>query len=172
MILSGNIGDLYYATTGSAAVDLRSRVNCSLQPTFQTRILADLVNIIRGADSLFEIQQALTIHLENQMYSNGPVVIPTGVYVEEAHATEHVFIVPRSGLALRYSITVFNTPGLVDADYPEEIGVILINHGVEPFQIKVGDRIAQMILMGHHKFRNIPAKDETRTGGFGSTGVK
>ncbi|MBO8170964.1 MAG: dUTP diphosphatase [Bacillaceae bacterium] len=82
---------------------------------------------------------------------------------------------PRSGLALKKGITCLNSPGTVDADYRGEVGVILINHGEESFDINRGDRIAQMV------FQYVPAvrleeaddlPDSLRgSGGFGHTGV-
>ena len=53
---------------------------------------------------------------------------------------------PRSGLAAKHGVTVLNTPGTIDADYRGEVKVILINHGGEPFEIRRGDRVAQMVV--------------------------
>lgn len=82
---------------------------------------------------------------------------------------------PRSGLALKKGITVLNTPGTIDADYRGEIGVILINHGTEWFDIKIGDRIAQMVIAKHERaeFEEVDelGRTERGIGGFGSTGV-
>lgn len=81
---------------------------------------------------------------------------------------------PRSGLALKHGVTVLNSPGTIDADYRGEVGVILINHGSEPFTIRRGDRIAQMIVSPFVQadFRPASALSETGrgTGGFGSSG--
>jgi dUTP pyrophosphatase len=83
---------------------------------------------------------------------------------------------PRSGLAAKRGVTVLNTPGTIDADYRGEVGVILINHGKEPFDIEKGDRIAQMVISKLTKFqvKQVKTLDETKRGqgGFGSTGVK
>ncbi len=83
---------------------------------------------------------------------------------------------PRSGLALKKGITVLNSPGTIDADYRGEIGVILANLGNEPFTIRRGDRIAQMVVapVSRVVWRSIDALDETArgAGGFGSTGTK
>jgi dUTP pyrophosphatase len=82
---------------------------------------------------------------------------------------------PRSGLALKKGVTVLNSPGTIDAGYRGEVGVILINLGREPFAIKPGDRIAQIVLapVTQAEIREAAAIDETDrgTGGFGSTGV-
>ena len=81
---------------------------------------------------------------------------------------------PRSGLALRHGVTVLNSPGTIDADYRGEVGVLLINHGQEPFTVERGDRFAQMVLapvtQGH--FDVVAELDDTGrgTGGYGSTG--
>jgi dUTP pyrophosphatase len=81
---------------------------------------------------------------------------------------------PRSGLALKTGVTVLNSPGTIDADYRGEIGVILINHGSDPFEIRRGDRIAQMIVARHGRVDWLPEEDLTDTfrgvGGFGHTG--
>jgi dUTP pyrophosphatase len=81
---------------------------------------------------------------------------------------------PRSGLALKHGVTCLNSPGTVDSDYRGEVGVILINHGQEPFVIQRGERIAQMIIARHEQATmvEVGALDETArgAGGFGSTG--
>ncbi len=81
---------------------------------------------------------------------------------------------PRSGLALKHGITCMNSPGTIDSDYRGEVGVILINHGQEPFVIRRGERIAQMVIARHEQARmvEVEALDETArgAGGFGSTG--
>ena len=81
---------------------------------------------------------------------------------------------PRSGLALKHGITVLNSPGTIDADYRGEVGVILINHGQEPFTVQRGDRIAQMIIAPfvQASFEVADSLDDTErgAGGFGSSG--
>ena len=83
---------------------------------------------------------------------------------------------PRSGLALKFGITVLNTPGTIDADYRGEVGVILINHGKAPFTVSRGDRIAQMIIAPfvQANFEAVSELSETQrgSGGFGSSGRK
>ncbi len=81
---------------------------------------------------------------------------------------------PRSGLALRHGITIANAPGTIDADYRGELQVILINLGQEPFEIRHGERIAQLVLapVAHlhtHLVDDLPPAARG-TGGFGSTG--
>jgi dUTP pyrophosphatase len=85
-------------------------------------------------------------------------------------------IVPRSGLAARYGITIVNSPGLIDAGYRGELKVILLNTGHEPYQIEVGSRIAQLVVvqvdLGEPQFvEALPdSLDGRDQGGFGSTG--
>ncbi len=81
---------------------------------------------------------------------------------------------PRSGLALKHGVTVLNSPGTIDADYRGEVSVILINHGTEPFVIRRGERIAQLIVAPVVRAQLTLAVVLTETsrnaGGFGSTG--
>jgi len=84
-------------------------------------------------------------HSFNWIYPRESKLIPTGISIElpKYHEAQ---IRPRSGLALNHMITVLNSPGTIDQDYRNEIGVILINHGKEEFIINQGDRIAQMVI--------------------------
>lgn len=81
---------------------------------------------------------------------------------------------PRSGLALRFGVTLLNSPGTIDADYRGPVGVILINLGNEPFVVRRGERIAQLIVapVVRAVFDDVAAHEETAraAGGFGSTG--
>ena len=81
---------------------------------------------------------------------------------------------PRSGLAIKHGITVANAPGTIDSDYRGEMKVILINHGLEPYEIRRGDRIAQAVLcpVVRASWLEVHELDETARGegGFGSTG--
>ncbi|HZV18218.1 MAG TPA: dUTP diphosphatase [Sphingobium sp.] len=83
---------------------------------------------------------------------------------------------PRSGLALKHGISLANTPGTIDSDYRGELKVILINLGAEPFEIRRGDRIAQLVVTPVQIGRMIEVADLDETargiGGFGSTGVR
>lgn len=82
---------------------------------------------------------------------------------------------PRSGLALRHGVTVLNTPGTIDADYRGEVKVVLVNFGEDPFTVRPGDRIAQLIIAPIAKatLRIAVSLDPTDrgAGGYGSTGV-
>lgn len=79
---------------------------------------------------------------------------------------------PRSGMALKAGITVLNTPGTIDNSYRKEIGIILINHGHEPYTINKGDKIAQMLIrsLTPSKMEVVEYVEDTGRGGFGSTG--
>ncbi|MDP3079973.1 MAG: dUTP diphosphatase [Brevundimonas sp.] len=100
-------------------------------------------------------------------------LVPTGLKIalEPGHEAQ---VRPRSGLALKHGLTCLNSPGTIDSDYRGEIGVILINHGQEPFVIRRGERIAQMVIARHEQATmvEVAALDETArgAGGFGSTG--
>ncbi len=81
---------------------------------------------------------------------------------------------PRSGLAIKHAVTVVNAPGTIDSDYRGEVKVLLINHGREPFVIKVGERVAQLVIAPviQAELVEVDALSETErgAGGFGSTG--
>lgn len=100
--------------------------------------------------------------------------IPTGVAIELSDGYE-AQIRPRSGLALRHGITLVNSPGTIDPDYRGEIAIILINHGNEPFTVKSGDRIAQMVFTRFVRVDLHEVEDlgDTMRGenGFGHTGI-
>ncbi len=101
-------------------------------------------------------------------------LIPTGFAIQLPVGFE-AQIRPRSGLAVKHGVTVLNSPGTIDADYRGEVGVVLINHGAEPFNVTRGMRIAQLVIAPVNKaqWREVDALDETRRGdgGFGSTGT-
>jgi dUTP pyrophosphatase len=101
--------------------------------------------------------------------------VPTGIAIALPIGFE-AQIRPRSGLALRHGVTVLNAPGTIDADYRGEVGVILINHGTEPFAVSRGMRIAQLIVapVGRALFDETDRLPPTGrgAGGFGSTGLK
>lgn len=102
-------------------------------------------------------------------------LIPTGLKLALPVGYE-LQVRPRSGLALKYGITVLNSPGTVDSDYRGDVGVILINLGSEPFTINHGDRIAQAVISKYEviKWNLVESLDETErgSGGFGHSGVE
>jgi dUTP pyrophosphatase len=93
------------------------------------------------------------------------VAIPAGYEIQ---------VRPRSGLALKHGVTCLNTPGTIDADYRGEVKVILANLGAEPFEVKRGERVAQLVPaeVTTARFLEVETLDETDrgAGGFGSTG--
>ncbi|MBV2359971.1 dUTP diphosphatase [Thalassococcus sp. CAU 1522] len=101
-------------------------------------------------------------------------LVPTGLRIAVPEGFE-VQLRPRSGLALKYGITLPNSPGTVDSDYRGPLGVIVMNAGDEPFEITHGDRIAQMVVapVVRAAFDLVDRLDDTArgAGGFGSTGV-
>ena len=100
-------------------------------------------------------------------------IIPTGLFMALPLGYE-AQVRPRSGLAVKYGLTVLNSPGTIDADYRGEIGVILVNLSNADFTIKNGERVAQMVIAKHEraKWNLVQSLSETSrgTGGFGSTG--
>lgn len=131
-------------------------------PTYATALSA-------GMDLRANIDEDITLlPMQRQL-------VPTGLYIALPEGYE-AQIRPRSGLALKHGITVLNTPGTVDADYRGEIMVLLINFSNEPFIVKDGERIAQMIVAKHEQvnFELTETLDETErgAGGYGHTGLK
>ncbi len=100
-------------------------------------------------------------------------LIPTGLILEIPEGYEGQ-VRPRSGLAVKHGITVLNSPGTIDADYRGEVKVILINLGDEPFILKRGERIAQLVIAPITRATLVEVEEITATargeGGFGSTG--
>ena len=120
-----------------------------------------------GAD-LYAISELVLAPGERALVKTGlAIALPNG-YVGLVH--------PRSGLGLKNGISVVNTPGTIDAGYRGEIGVVLINHDLhESFQVKKGDRIAQLVIQkvenAQFKVVNQLPESERAAGGYGSTGV-
>ena len=119
----------------------------------------------------------LKANIENEIVlgSLERVVVPTGLFIELPQGYE-AQIRPRSGLAAKFGISIPNSPGTIDADYRGEIGVILVNLSKEPFVIKPGERVAQMVVAKHEtvEWESVEVLEESKrgTGGFGSTGTK
>jgi dUTP pyrophosphatase len=100
-------------------------------------------------------------------------LVPTGLTLALPQGYE-AQVRPRSGLAAKHGVTVLNAPGTVDADYRGEIGVLLINHGEAPFEVRRGERIAQMVIAPVVRAELVATATLSATdrgsGGFGSTG--
>lgn len=102
-------------------------------------------------------------------------LIPTGLYIEMPEGYE-AQVRPRSGLAIKYGVTVLNSPGTIDADYRGEICVELINLSNTPFTIEPGERIAQLVFNKYEQAKFVKVEELSETergeGGFGHTGNK
>jgi dUTP pyrophosphatase len=101
-------------------------------------------------------------------------LIPTGISVAIPEGFEGQ-IRPRSGLAFHHGIGLINAPGTIDSDYRGEIGILVINLGKEPFTIRDGDRVAQMVITEVHRavlevVDDLPGS-QRQEGGFGHTGI-
>ena len=103
-------------------------------------------------------------------------LVPTGLVMALPPGFEGQ-VRPRSGLALRHGLTVLNAPGTIDADYRGEVQVLLINHGETPFELRRGERIAQLLVASVESWTWIPEPSlealggtERGGGGYGSTG--
>ena len=122
-----------------------------------------------GAD----IRANLADRGEITLAAGARALVPTGLRLEIPHGYE-VQLRPRSGLALKHGVTLPNSPGTIDADYRGPLGVIVMNAGSEPFTVKHGERIAQMVVAPIVQARFELAETLSDTvrgaGGFGSTG--
>ncbi len=100
-------------------------------------------------------------------------LVPTGLHVELPEGYE-MQIRPRSGLAIKHGLTLLNTPGTIDADYRGEIKIIVANLSSEPYELKPGERIAQMVVSRFTQVEWEPVQELSQTergaGGFGHTG--
>lgn len=101
-------------------------------------------------------------------------LVPTGLFLELPVGFE-AQVRPRSGLALKHNLSLTNSPGTIDAGYRGEVGVIMFNPGPAAFQVRRGDRIAQMVIAELAAVELVPAEELSETqrgaGGFGSTGI-
>jgi dUTP pyrophosphatase len=121
-----------------------------------------------GADVRAAVRDDLTL------LPGARALVPAGFSLAVPEGYE-VQVRPRSGLALRSGVSLLNTPGTIDSDYRGPVGVILVNFGTEPFTVRRGDRIAQLVLAPVARARYEEAADLEDTvrsaGGFGSTGA-
>ncbi len=131
-------------------------------PNYQTEFSA-------GMDLRANIDQSITLN------SLERVLVPTGLFIELPAGFE-AQVRPRSGLAYKHGLTVLNSPGTIDADYRGEVKVLLVNLSNESFEVKDGERIAQMIVTAHAHVKweeeNILTETKRGAGGYGSTGVQ
>jgi dUTP pyrophosphatase len=122
-----------------------------------------------GLDLLAAVPEQMPVVLAPGRHA----MIPTGLVIALPDGFE-AQVRPRSGLAAKHGVTVLNSPGTVDADYRGEINVLLVNLGSEPFTIRRGERIAQMVIAPVTRAELVRAvslsSTERGSGGFGSTG--
>ena len=122
-----------------------------------------------GMDLRANIESPITLHPMER------TLVPTGIRIELPEGYE-AQVRPRSGLALKYGITVLNTPGTIDSDYRGELKVLLVNLSNDDFVVNAGERVAQMVIARHETatWEEVKVLDETERGegGYGHTGVK
>jgi len=120
-------------------------------------------------DAAFDLRS----RVEMELPVGRSVLVPTGLFLELPVGYE-AQVRPRSGLALKHDLMLTNSPGTVDAGYRGEVGIIMYNAGKQPFPVRRGDRIAQMVIAKLPEVELELADDLTETGrgagGFGSTG--
>ena len=126
-----------------------------------------------------EVNEEVKVHtiLESDYITLQPkerVLIPTG-WKMQCPKDMSIDFIPRSGIAWKEGVSVINTPGVIDCDYPNECYVALVNHSNKAYTIKHGDRVAQMRLVPvikteFEEVTELPGIESNRTGGFGSSG--
>ncbi len=128
-----------------------------------------------GASAGMDLRAAVPEGQPITLKTGDVALVPTGFAMALPVGFE-AQVRPRSGLAVKHSVTVLNTPGTIDADYRGEVKVILVNFGTEPFVVERGMRIAQMVIapVTVGRWKVVEALPETGrgAGGFGSTGKK
>ncbi len=129
----------------------------------------------------YQSKEAAGLDVVAGVPEDAPIVIPPGAralvptgFVLELPRGYEAQVRPRSGLALKHGVTLLNSPGTIDSDYRGELMVILVNHGDEPFLVRRGERIAQLVIAPVSHAEIVAAQELAATvrgpGGFGSTG--
>ncbi|MCB2295174.1 dUTP diphosphatase [Clostridium algoriphilum] len=143
-------------------------MNLKIQKTDKLAILPQYAHLGDAGMDLFSIE-------DREIAPGDTALIHTGIKIELPKSTE-AQIRPRSGLALKNSITVLNTPGTIDEGYRGEVAVILINHGKHIFKVERHMKVAQMVIKPVIRVNVIEVENLSETeraeGGFGSTGLK
>jgi dUTP pyrophosphatase len=124
------------------------------------------------SDGAAGLDLAALVDSEVTIAPGARALVGTGIAVELPHRHE-AQVRPRSGLAYKHGVTVLNSPGTIDEDYRGEIKVLLINHGSEPFVVRSGDRIAQLVIapVTRVELEEGALGDTARgAGGYGHTG--
>jgi dUTP pyrophosphatase len=123
-----------------------------------------------GLDLRAAVPEDAPVTLEPGAYA----LVPTGLQIALPDGTEGQ-VRPRSGLAFKHGVTVLNSPGTIDSGYRGEVGVLLVNHGRQPFTVERGERIAQLVVARYEPVRFVPRETLPESargaGGFGSTGT-
>lgn len=138
-----------------------------LRPESANPLPAYMTSHSAGMDLYAELAEELVLR------PGARALVPTGIAIELPDGYE-AQIRPRSGLALKHGISLVNSPGTIDTDYRGEIGVIVINHGADPFVLRSGERIAQMVFAPFARATLEEVNELNGTvrgeGGFGHTG--
>lgn len=174
------------ATGGPAARPTAARKKTAGAKTVGDDVKVAITRLAHGADlplPSYQSEGAAGLDLLAAVGWDTPItllpgsrtVVPTGLAIALPKGYE-AQVRPRSGLALNHGVTVLNTPGTIDADYRGEIGVVLVNLGGAPFEIRRGERIAQLVVapVARARLVEVAALDDTTrgAGGFGSTGKR
>lgn len=140
-----------------------------IRPGAETPFPCYMTSHSAGMDLFADLQDDIVLP------PGGRTLVPTGISMALPDGYE-AQIRPRSGLALKHGISLVNSPGTIDSDYRGEIGVIIINHGKDPFTVKSGERIAQMVIarFARIEWQEVDELENTGrgNGGFGHTGRK
>jgi dUTP pyrophosphatase len=150
-----------------------------------TNLTVQITRIRRSVDEVVPLPRSMTpdsagmdiyadLEAEVSIPPLGRALVPTGFALAIPQGYE-AQVRPRSGLALRSGLTILNAPGTIDADYRDEVKVLLINLGDQPVRIQRGDRIAQLVIapVTRVQWQEVDQLDSTsRTGGFGHTDKK
>lgn len=156
-----------YETTNAAGLDVRADFS-RISPEKPIRTYGDSEIVFAG-----EGHSKTMLRLD----PGSRALIPTGLFMAIPEGYE-CQVRPRSGYALKKGITVLNTPGTLDSDYRQEVGVILINSGLEAVWIEDNERIAQLVFnkVEQASWEEVNSKEDLgttdRKGGFGHTGMK
>lgn len=158
--MSGGERPLESGAAGDVDVRVELLPHAVRAPAYETEHAA-------GMDLVAAIEDEVTL------IPGRPAPVPTGIRIEIPPGYEGQ-VRGRSGLALRHAVGLPNAPGTIDADYRGEVTVILVNWGTEPYTVRRGDRIAQLVIAPVTRARLLPSESLTATargaGGFGHTG--
>lgn len=143
-------------------------------PSLRAKRLRETARLpVRASEGAAGLDLFADVEAEVVLAPGARALVPTGIAIALPPGHEGQ-VRPRSGLAAKHGVTVLNAPGTIDEDYRGEVKVILVNHGREPFEIRSGERIAQLVVARVEKPEvvEVSSLDDTARGegGFGSTG--